>query len=73
MKYFKVNQQVRRIAKDKNGYPYFETDWIKNELYTEREMQKLKETHFIPEGIFEQVEISKRKTYWFFGCRFAAE
>lgn len=80
MKYFKVkNQNDLQVTNPK-------TNWIfvNEELYTEREFEKLN----VPEvlnffnskisrhdsikrsDLFELVEVPKNKTYFFFGCRF---
>lgn len=45
--------------------------WIAHELYTPAELRKLGYTE--PPEFLERVEISRRKIYWFFGARFAAE
>ena len=50
---------------------------IGNELYTEKELEKLKQKYFHCystvynfDKIFDKVEIKKNKTHWFFGARF---
>lgn len=43
---------------------------IGNELYTEKEFNKLP---FVYAAAFERVEIPKNKTYFFFGARFEME
>lgn len=40
---------------------------IANELYTPRERERIANT----DKFFEKVEISRNKTFWFFGARFA--
>ena len=63
MKYYKVKAEFDNYPKDKN-----KTDiYIKNELYTETEIkkQKLNKRYMI------EVNISPKKTYWSFGCRYA--
>lgn len=50
--------------------------FVKNELLTETELKKKCERNKwnfdkIVEHNFSVVEISKRKIYWFFGCRFS--
>lgn len=42
--------------------------WIAQELYTAAELRKL--GHNNPPDFLERVEISRRKTHWFFGARF---
>ena len=66
MKYFKAKKDIIRFT---NSACY---SLVKNELLTERE----KENQFPCknediEKYFDIVEISKRKTFWNFGCRFA--
>ena len=41
--------------------------YVGKELYTKREIEKYK----TPNSFYEPFEISRRKTYWFFGARFA--
>lgn len=47
---------------------------VGNELYTEREYQKLKRKSFIPEKTFEKcfkiVDVPKNQSYFLFGARF---
>lgn len=54
-------------------YDYFDSrsnrQLIKNELITEREMIK-KNLVWIPDEIYELVNISKRNVFWNFGVRF---
>ena len=40
---------------------------IANELYTPRERERLS----VKDCVFDRVEISRKKVYWFFGARFA--
>jgi hypothetical protein len=42
---------------------------IANELYTPAERKQIANA----DKFFEKVEISQRKTYWFFGARFSDE
>lgn len=68
MKYFKVKKtsdQVKRITDDNKNNGIF----VENELYTEKELKRFKN------GIVNTdiVNINKNNTYFFFGCRFAAE
>lgn len=72
MKYYRVHDYCDQVAKVKivNGSGYrFKIDGIlvANELYTPAERAKLLNS----DKCFEVVEISKTKTYWFFGARFA--
>lgn len=41
---------------------------VKNELLTERERNT--KFRYLQDDIFKPVEVSKKKTYWFFGARF---
>ena len=43
--------------------------WIANELYTQTELVRFKANPHI----FDCVEVSKHKTYWLFGARFASQ
>lgn len=61
MKFYKVVIDGQRD--NRTGY-----ETIKNELITEKELQK----HFpiVPIDCFRVVNVSKKKTYWMFGARF---
>ncbi len=64
MKYYRVKPEgadVYIFHHFANG-----TFLIKDELYTEKE----KEKYNIPAFYLEEVNISKRNIYWFFGARF---
>lgn len=60
MKFYRVTREVHDYS---TGYTT-----IKNELVTQWE----KDTKFryLSDSVFEEVEVSKKKTYWFFGARF---
>ena len=63
--YFKVkpeydNRRKHRFINDFDIY-------IANELYTEKEITKQK----LNRDFMEQVSVSRKKTYWFFGARFS--
>ena len=61
MKYLKVKPSAdQRRRKDGSIY-------VANELYTEKEAEKLG----INPALCDPVEVSRKKTYFFFGCRFA--
>lgn len=73
MKYYRVKPEFDNRRYSVNG-DFF----IANELYTEKEVEKISKKYNILyakvynfNSIFEVVEISKRKIYWFFGARFA--
>lgn len=66
---WKVDEKRNRLICD--GYVL-----VGNELYTEKELTKMFATRMIKatfEDTFEEISISKRNTYWFFGCRFENE
>lgn len=76
MKYYKVKKSADQLQKVmiKNGHYYIDSFFIADELYTENEYKKMTEKYINVTGnenIFDIVEISKKKTYWFFGARFA--
>jgi len=44
---------------------------IAEELYTKKELLKMKKNNIkFPDDCFKKIEVSKNKTYWFFGARF---
>lgn len=61
MKYFKVKQESDQVRVNPVHF------LIADELYTEREKEKLK----IPEHHLDCVEVSRKQTFWFFGARYA--
>lgn len=68
MKYYRVNEKgedryiFRHFTNGRQSSIYL----IKNELYTEKEREKEQ----IPFSYLEEVNISKKNIYWFFGARF---
>ena len=70
MLYLKVKPQFDNYRKN-NKFDIF----VGNELYTLKEFEKIKKEYHrnIQElnNIFEYVNVSKRKLYWFFGARFS--
>lgn len=66
-----------RIKKEYDGARYivpqgkvgYVREVIADELYTEKEKEKF----CLPIGWCEKVNISRKKTYWFFGARFCEE
>ncbi len=61
MKFYKVKREA---------YDYFNKfQTVKDELLTEKERNT--KARYIKDDVFEVVEVSKKKTYWFFGARFA--
>ena len=73
MKYFKVRPEFDNKQVARNGY-YL----VGNELYTPAELRKL-ENQYVQYSLtppnfsrmFEEVEVSKRSVYFFFGARFS--
>lgn len=61
MKYFQVKRESDQVRVNPVHF------LIKEELYTEREKEKLG----IPERHLISVEVSRKQTFWFFGARFA--
>lgn len=84
MLYYRVpqsfdNSRVLRRGKD-NILRYTDIFLVGKALYTDREIQKMRATYFetyrrgrflLRDEIFEPVQVSKKKVYWFFGFRFA--
>lgn len=63
MKFYKVKPEADNKRRKDGGIH------IANELYTEREMEKYGVNKFFT----DIVEISMRRTYWFFGARFSID
>ena len=63
MKYYQVKPEYDQRRKGNNDV------FIANELYTPAERKK----YNAPDHIFRVLEIPRTKTYWCFGCRYAAE
>lgn len=61
MKYYKVKSEADNKRRNDGSI------YVANELYTEREKEKLN----LNEAFLEVVEVSKKSIYWFFGARFA--
>ena len=66
MKYYRVKKKYDNFPK--NPKVLDGNIFVANELYTEREFKKLP---FVYSCIFEEIEIPRNRTYWFFGARFA--
>ena len=66
MTYYRVRKEFDQARKHptRSGIGDF---LIAHELYTEAER---KELSTVPNEAFEQVQIPKHQTYWFFGARF---
>ena len=56
-----------KILEEKHDY-FTGNTAIKNELVTEKERNR--NFRYIPDEYFKEVEVSKKKTFWNFGCRF---
>ena len=66
MKYYRVRKefdQARKHPTKSRNCDFL----IAHELYTEAERKQLST---VPNEAFEQVQIPKTQTYWFFGARF---
>lgn len=63
MIYYRVRKECdqKRISKGKGKF------LVAKELYTKGERNKMSK---VSDEAFEQVHISKNKTFWFFGARF---
>lgn len=56
-----------RVRRD--AYDYFNKNAaVKNELVTQKERDS--KFRYLKDDVFEPVQISKKKTFWNFGCRF---
>lgn len=72
MKYLKVKKEDYYILNRKNKSLFC---LVKDELYTQKEFEKLKEKYYLSKEIikdlFEKIEINKNKTFFCFGARFS--
>ena len=68
MKYYKVKPEYDNKTRYKLNCGQLVSDGIliANELYTEKEYQRLANYN----GWFEEIDINKNNTYFFFGARF---
>lgn len=66
MKYFKVLPLYDNCRRNFTDC----TTFVANELYTEKEVQGIKAKSITSNQCFEEIQISCRKTYFFFGARF---
>ena len=68
MKYYNVKPEYDNRTRYTLRYGQLVSDGIliANELYTEKEYQKLANYS----GCFEEIDINKNNTYFFFGARF---
>ena len=72
MKYYRVRPEFDNFTAGRNYY------LVGNELYTPAELRRLEarynayyRNHINFSRIFEEVEVSKRSVYFFFGARFS--
>lgn len=74
MTYYRVKKQFndkQLLKKSGKGWSYY-SFLIPNELYTQKEIEKLQKNQVnISFDFFDPVEIPKNTTYFFFGARFA--
>lgn len=61
MKYYKVKAEADNKRRSDGSI------YVANELYTEREADKLN----LNKNFLEVIEVSKKSVYWFFGARFS--
>lgn len=61
MKYYKVKPEADNKRRSDGSI------YVANELYTEKETEKLN----LNKAFLEVVEVSKKSVYWFFGARFS--
>ena len=76
MLYYKVKKEydgtrLIQFNKKKNFW-FFDRELVKNELYTENELKKYKDSG-LTNDMFDIIKIPKSKIYWFFGARFEKE
>lgn len=71
MTYYRVKEHYDNVPRYKivNGRRVYDSCLIGKELYTPAERAKFT----APERTFDIVEISRKKTYFFFGTRYAME
>jgi hypothetical protein len=60
VKYYRVPEQYDNLRRIDGSI------LVRNELYTAKELEKYR----IPKSYLEEVEISRKKIYFFFGARF---
>ena len=68
MTYYKVKKSADQTRKNVN-----KTDiLVANELYTKKELEKFAPVQSVyVKNYFDEVQVSKNKTYFFFGARFS--
>lgn len=73
MRYYRVKPEYDNVTKytaKNNGAVKADGILVANELYTPAEYNKLCK-HLNGSWMFDIIDISRKKTYWFFGARFA--
>ena len=77
MKYYKVKSEFdnKRLLTKKSKTKFYELLLIKNELYTPKEYEKLKQLFDIrlKDEYFDLIEVSKKTIYLMFGARFSTQ
>ena len=74
MKYYRVKPEYDNLRKYNGKKVLYDGIWIENELYTQKELEKLTKAGFVVlYKYFDPVEISKKKTHYFFGARFSED
>ena len=72
MKYYRVKPEYDNLRKYNSKKALYDGIWVENELYTQKELEKLTKAGFVVlYKYFDPVEIKKTETYWFFGARFS--
>lgn len=74
MLYYKVKPELAgkpRWREDISHRVVADGEWIKDELFTVRELSYYRLSVYAFEHGFEKVQISKKKIYWAFGARFS--
>ncbi len=71
MKYYRVKSEYDNLPRYNGKKVKFDNIWISNELYTEKEINKLVSSGiYVNMKYFDLVNIPKNKVYFFFGARF---
>ena len=71
MKYYKVKKECDNKCRTNWKKRAYAGIWVGNELYTEKELEKLYYSGvWVPCEVFDVVEIPKSRVFWMFGARF---
>ena len=68
MKYYRIKQEYDNARLLKRT---FDGILIGNELYTDKEWERLVLKYRVSEAVCDIVNVKSKETYWFFGARFA--